>query len=385
MIKFGAEAFIENYRKYLNRNFALIINQSSIVYDFLPLLEAFLKLGLNVKKVFFPQHGYFQDKQDNMIESRSFKKNGIEFVSLYGEKFEPDDDELDEIDTVVYDLQDTGVRVYTFVYTLKKFLEKINKRGIEFFIFDRPNPLSGVKIEGNIVEREYESLVGVRPLIMIYGLTSGELGEFFIKNFKLDIPFKVFELEGWRRGMLYDETKRFWFSPSPNMPFYTTSYVYGATVLLEATNISEGRGTTRPFELFGAPFIDGDKLSKELNSLKLPGVKFVPFSFVPQFNKWKEQLCGGVFIKVLDFKEFMPYFTGIKILKKIRELYPEEFSWKSPPYEYVYDKEPIDVIAGSEIVRMYIEDKIDEESLREKFSNDEQNYYDRLSNVLRYI
>ncbi len=385
MLKFGAEKFIENEKQYRSRNYALLINQSSIIYDSLPLLSSMKKLNFNILRVFFPQHGYFQDKQDNMKESESFSKSGIEFVSLYGRKFYPDDSDLEGIDTFVYDLQDVGVRVYTFISTLYLLIKSLSGKGIELFVFDRPNPLSGVKIEGNTVEYDYRSFVGIYSIPMLYGLTPGELALFFKRELKANLEIKVFKLSNWKRDLPYEHTGRFWFPPSPNMPFWTTAYSYGAGVLFEGTNLSEGRGTTRPFELIGAPFIDAEKLSKHLNSMKLPGVKFLPYYFVPQFNKWKGEVCGGVFIKIIDYKEFMPYYTGILILKKIKELYPYEFKWKNPPYEYEYEKMPIDIIAGTDKVRRFVEGEIEEKEIKEIFKEGEENFFSKLDNIIFYF
>ncbi len=359
---FGAERFCEDhFNKHKKKNIALIANQSSIVFDRENIFSCLLKKRAKIKKVFFPQHGFFQDKQDNMIESDDFNFDGIKFISLYGKKFSPSEEDLNGIELILYDVQDVGAKIYTFVSTLFLFLKALNGKEIEFMILDRPNPL-GRKVEGNITEKNYISFVGIYPLPMLYGLTPAELAFFFITEERLDINFSIIKMENWN-GEDYEKSGRFWYPPSPNMPFYTTSYVYPGTVLLEGTNFSEGRGTTRPFEVIGAPFVNADELSEKLNNLKLRGVSFIPFSFTPTFNKWAGELCKGVFLRVKDLNLFDPYKTGIYILKVIRELYGDSLEWKLPPYEYEEKKLPIDIISGSSMIRKFVDGEINSDEL----------------------
>lgn len=366
---FGAEIFCEEvYQKYKEKNFAILLNQSSIVFDKETTLDCLLKKGLDIKKVFFPQHGFFQDKQDNMKESENIRINGIEYISLYGKKFYPTDEDLDGIDIFIYDLQDVGTRIYTFVSTLFLLMKALDGKDIKLIVLDRPNP-QGRKIEGNLVEENFKSFVGIYPLPMAYGMTPAELAFFFRDKEGLHIDYEIIKLENWK-GFTYEKTNRFWYPPSPNMPYYLTSYVYPGTVLLEGTNISEGRGTTRPFEIFGAPFIDGTLLANELNNLKISGVRFIPYYFTPTFNKWKGDLCGGVFIRVFDMKVFEAYKTGILILKKIREIYGNELKWSSPPYEYEREKMPIDIITGGSKVREFIDKDKGAKNLNKLLNND---------------
>ncbi len=351
---FGAEIFCEKHtNQYKALNIALLINQASIVFDRENILYCLLKKGMKIKKVFFPQHGFFQDKQDNMIESEDFEKDGIKFISLYGKKFAPSENDLEDIDLIIYDIQDVGARIYTFVSTLFLLLKALNNKETKLIILDRPNPL-GRKMEGNIVEKGFSSFVGIYPIPMLYGLTPAELALYFIKKEKLSIDFTPIKIKNWD-GSFFELTGRKWYPTSPNMPFYTTSYIYPGTVLLEGTNVSEGRGTTRPFEIIGAPFINSEEIANELNRLKLRGVNFIPYAFTPTFNKWSGELCGGVFIVVSAFEKSFPYKTGILILKIIKRLYPDKFKWKSPPYEYEREKLPIDIITGSDKVRKFVE------------------------------
>jgi uncharacterized protein YbbC (DUF1343 family) len=356
---FGAENFINNNLSILkNQNIALLSNQSSIVFDKFSIFEQLLKKGIKINKVFFPQHGFFLDKQDNMKESGNFLFNNIKFISLYGDKLSPLEEDINDIDIIIYDLQDTGTRIYTFISTLYLLLKKLNNKDIKLIILDRPNPLSGLLTEGNIVETDFLSFVGIYPLPMVYGLTPAELSQFFISKDKLNINLEIINMENWNRDMFFEETGRFWYPPSPNMPYSDTTIVYPTTVLLEGTNLSEGRGTTRPFEIIGAPFMESFKLSEELNSLNLDGVNFIPYSFTPVFNKFSEEYCGGVFININNKKIYKPYQTGIMILKKIKEIYGDNFKWTKPPYEYEYNKLPIDIITGTDKIRKFIDGEI---------------------------
>ncbi len=357
---FGAENYFNTGIKNLKgKKVALLSNQSSIVFDKYSTYEFLRKNNITLVKIFFPQHGFFQDKQDNMKESSDFIKDNINFISLYGNKLSPTDEDLEGIDVLIYDLQDTGTRIYTFVSTLYLLLKSLNGKNIKLMVLDRPNPISGGFTEGNIVERGYDSLVGIYPIPMVYGLTQGELALYFINKEKFDIDIEIIKMLNWKREMFFNDTGRFWYPPSPNMPFYTTTLVYPATVLLEGTNLSEGRGTTRPFEIIGAPFINSSELTDKLNSIGLEGIDFIPYSFTPTFNKYKDNYCEGVFLKINNVKTFKPYLTGIIILKKIRELYGDKLSWKKPPYEYEYKKLPIDIITGTNKIRNFIDSKND--------------------------
>jgi len=381
---FGAEIFCDNlFKNYLNRNIAILSNQSSIVFDKFSVVDCLKKKGLKIKKIFFPQHGFMQDKQDDMKESFDYKKDGINFISLYGERFTPSDEHLKDIDTIIYDLQDVGVRIYTFVSTLYLLLKSLQKKDIEVIILDRPNPLGGEKIEGNMVEEDYFSFVGIYSLPLIYSLTPGELAIYFKEKERFDIKLKIIKLKNWNRKKTYYRLGRFWYPPSPNMPFISTTLVYPATVLLEGTNVSEGRGTTRPFEIIGAPFIDSEKFSKVVNTKKINGVNFIPYDFEPTFGKWKNKPCGGVFLRVTNFKNFKPYLTGLKIIKTIRDLYENNFLWKLPPYEYEYKLKPIDIITGTNKIRKYINKSIDF-NITDFFNNSERNFRNDIDNILIY-
>ncbi len=310
-----------------------------------------------MKALFGPQHGYLGQTQDNMIEWQAFhdKNTGLPVHSLYGETRKPTPEMLSNIDTLVFDLQDIGTRVYTFIYTMALAMEAARESGKRFIVLDRPNPINGVQIEGNVLEPEFESFVGMFPIQMRHGMTIGELALMFNREFGIGCELEVVKMEGWRRSMWFDQTGLPWVMPSPNMPTLDTTVVYPGSVLFEGTNVSEGRGTTRPFEIIGAPFIDPLVLIEELRRDCLAGVVFRPVHFEPTFHKFAGRLCGGVQIHVTDRNLFKPVITGVAIISAIRRLYPNEFAWRQPPYEYVHDKLPFDVINGSSRLREQIE------------------------------
>jgi uncharacterized protein YbbC (DUF1343 family) len=303
--------------------------------------------------LFSPQHGYFASKQDNMIESDDLKhpKLGIPVFSLYGKTRIPTPHMMAQIDTLLVDIQDVGTRVYTFIYTLSYCMEAAKEAGKTIVILDRPNPVSGSQIEGNCLESEYQSFVGQYPLPMRHGLTIAEYARFINGNIHCDL--EIVPMKGWKRNLYYDETDLTWIAPSPNMPTVNTALVYPGQVIFEGTNISEGRGTTQPFEIMGAPFIENETLIDDIG--ELPGVYLRPVCFEPTFNKWQGILCHGFQIHVVDRKQYNSYVSSLKILQAIIRKYPHEFQWKSPPYEYEYEKMPIDLILGSQRLRKAIE------------------------------
>lgn len=307
--------------------------------------------------LFGPQHGIRGETQDNMVEWRSFrdKRTGLPAYSLYGEVRKPTDEMLADVDILVFDVQDVGTRVYTFVYTMALAMEAAREHGKRFVVLDRPNPINGLQAEGNTLEPEYRSFVGMFPIPMRHGLTIGELARLFNAEFGIGCELEVVAMEGWSRQMWHDDTELPWVLPSPNMPTLDTATVYPGAVMLEGTNISEGRGTNRPFEILGAPFIDSHILASELSGEELPGAIFRPLHFQPTFHKHAGELCGGLQIHVTDRVAFKPVITAVAVISAIRRLYPSQFEWKQPPYEYVYDRLPFDVINGTVRLREQIE------------------------------
>ncbi len=307
--------------------------------------------------LFGPQHGILGQTQDNMVEWEGFRdaSTGLPVYSLYGKTRKPLPATLDGIDVLVIDLQDAGSRYYTFIWTLELCMQACHEAGKAVIILDRPDPITGSMTEGPVLDPDFASFVGLRPLPVRHGMTIGEIGIYLCAEFYPGLDLRVIPIKGWKRKMWFDETGLPWALPSPNMPTLDTALVYPGMCLLEGTNISEGRGTTRPFEIFGAPFVHPDTLVKALNDFKLPGVVFRPLSFQPTFQKYANTLCGGAQIHVIDREKFRPFKTGVAVLKTIHNTYPRDFAWKQPPYEYEEIKLPIDILAGTDRVRKDIE------------------------------
>ncbi len=297
---------------------------------------------------FGPQHGFLGQTQDNMVEWNSYKypRLGIPVYSLYGEDREPTAAMLRDLDALVVDLQDVGSRYYTFIWTLYLCMRACERHDVGVVVLDRPNPISGAMTEGPVLDPNYKSFVGMHPIPVRHGKTIGELARQFQEEAFPKCRLSILPMKNWERAMWFDQTGLPWVMPSPNMSTLDTATVYPGMCLLEGTNISEGRGTTRPFEIFGAPFIDAEELCRELNDPRLPGVYFRENYFQPTFHKFAGELCGGAQLHVLDRNIFRPFETGVAIIRCIRKLYPEKFSWKPPPYEYETKKLPIEVLLG---------------------------------------
>lgn len=307
--------------------------------------------SLRLAALFGPQHGYLGQTQDNMIAWRSYEhpRLGIPVHSLYGEQREPTAAMLADLDVVLVDLQDVGARYYTFIWTLYLCMKACEAAGLHVVVLDRPNPINGITTEGPVLDSRYRSFVGLHPLPVRHGRTIGELAEQFRDEAFSKCKLTVLPMRGWQREMWFDQTGLPWVMPSPNMPALETALVYPGMCLLEATNISEGRGTTRPFEIFGAPFIEAERLVRELNALRLPGVHFRETYFQPTFHKFAGELCGGAQIHVSARDEFQPWRTAVEILRRLRRNYPNQFQWKQPPYEYEYRLLPIEVLLGGPV------------------------------------
>jgi uncharacterized protein YbbC (DUF1343 family) len=297
---------------------------------------------------FGPQHGFLGQTQDNMMEWESYQhpRLHIPVYSLYGEHREPTRETLEDLDVLLIDLQDVGTRYYTFIWTMYLCMRACEKAGIALVVLDRPNPINGVTTEGPLLDPNYKSFVGLHSIPVRHGKTTGELAQQFRVEAFSECRLSILPMKNWERAMWFDQTGLPWVMPSPNMPTLDTATVYPGMCLLEGTNISEGRGTTRPFEIFGAPFIDTELLCRELNDLNLPGVFFRENYFKPAFQKFAGQLCGGSQLHVTDRNVFRPFQTGVEIIRCIRKLYPDSFAWKQPPYEYEREKLPIQILLG---------------------------------------
>ncbi len=353
-MELGLEVFLKNAKKYKGQRIGLVCNQASVDKTLTHASELFLRAKTLETTCFFgPQHGIRGEKQDNMVESDDFidPLSGLPVFSLYGTSRIPTDTSLAALDTFVIDMQDVGTRIYTFMYTMANCMRAAKKSGKKVIVLDRPNPINAVLTEGNVLDPNFASFVGQYPICTRHGMTMGELALMFNEEFGIQCDLSIVQMKGYSRKTHWDELKRDWVVPSPNIPTPLSALVFPATVTFEGTNVSEGRGTTHPFEWIGAPYINPDALASEMQRMKLPGVFFRPIFFQPTYQKCKDTVCGGVQIHVIDRKKFRPFVAGVRLLAKIAELYPKDFAWKKPPYEYEYEKMPIDLIAGTSKLR----------------------------------
>jgi uncharacterized protein YbbC (DUF1343 family) len=304
-----------------------------------------------------PQHGVGGTEQDNMKETGHgvHKRLGIPIFSLYSETRKPTAAMLEPVDTVLVDIQDVGTRVYTFATTVLYLMQACAESGKSVVILDRPNPINGRDVEGNLLKPEFASFVGPFPIPMRHGMTLGELMRLYNEEYSIGCSLRVVAAANWNPNSYFEQTGLPWVLPSPNMPLVETAVVYPGQVILEGTNISEGRGTTRPFEIFGAPFIEPQCLLEAIEPNCFSGAVLRETDFRPAFNKWADSSCGGFQIHVTDRDEFKPYRATLALLSALVRLYPESFRWSSPPYEYVEDKPPVDVIVGDSKIREELE------------------------------
>jgi uncharacterized protein YbbC (DUF1343 family) len=307
-------------------------------------------------RLFAPEHGLWGAPQDHAhIASTRDARTGLPVVSLYGDRREPTPAMLAGLDALVIDLQDVGSRYYTFAWTMALAMRACARAGVRAVVLDRPNPLGGEILEGNVPDPRFASFVGLYPLPIRHGLTMGELAGYHNDEQGLGCDLTVVPMKGWRRSMLWEDTGLPWVAPSPNMPTPDTARVYPGGCLIEGTNLSEGRGTTRTFEWLGAPYLDADRYAEGLNALRLPGVHFRPARFTPTFHKWAGRLCGGVQVHVTDAARFQPFLAGLAEIAVARKQSPRGFRWKRPPYEFEHRKLPIDILCGTDAIRKAIE------------------------------
>src|SRR5882724_3569561 len=354
----GLEKLLQGDTSLRGARLGLVCNQASVDHNYQHVADLFhAEPAIDLRALFGPQHGIRGDVQDNMIETEHGidRKTGLPVHSLYSETREPTEAMLRDIDAMVFDMQDVGCRIYTFVYTLANCMRAAKEFGKRVVVCDRPNPISGSAVAGNVLEPEYASFVGQFPIPTRHGMTVAELARMFNGHFGIGCDLEVIPMDGWLRERWHDETDAPWVLPSPNMPTLNSATVFPGTVHFEGTQVSEGRGTTLPFELIGAPYIDPDAYADGLNELGLPGVFFRSCVFQPTFQKHAGVSCGGVQIHVIDRESFEPVIAGVAMVKLAHDMYPKEFRWKEPPYEYVFDKNPFDVISGTNGIREKIE------------------------------
>jgi uncharacterized protein YbbC (DUF1343 family) len=344
------------------------------------------RAGLALSCLFSPQHGFSAEKQDNMIESDHGidRATGLPLFSLYGESRRPSREMFDHLDVLLVDLVDVGTRVYTFIYTMAYCLEAAARWHKKVVVLDRPNPIGGLAVEGNVLDPAYRSFVGLFELPMRHAMTIGELALFFNREGDIGAELEIVKMENWQRSMYFDETGLPWVFPSPNMPTPQTALVYPGQVVWEGTSVSEGRGTTLPFELVGAPYWETERLSEVLTGYDLPGCLLRPVVFEPTSGKWAGQPCNGYQLHVTDRQQFLPYRTALSLLQAVMQLYRAEFAYKEPPYEYEFEKLPMDLILGDQRVREELENGMKPQNLEKRWQPGLQQFIEKRSRYLLY-
>jgi uncharacterized protein YbbC (DUF1343 family) len=350
------------------RRVGLLCHPASVAADLTHAVDRLIAAGIRPVRLFGPEHGVRGEAQDMIgVGEERDRRTGIPATSLYGDSFaslEPSPEALADIEVLLVDLQDVGSRYYTYIWTMALCMKAAATAGVSVVVLDRPNPLGGLEIEGGEVAPETESFVGLGSIPVRHGLTIGEMAQLVRAGLPwgaprfekpLDCDLTVVKMKGWRRADAFEATGLPWVLPSPNMPTVDTAFVYPGMCLIEGTNISEARGTTRPFEIFGAPFIDGDRLAERLAAYDLPGVRYRPLTFRPVFHKFGGQSCGGLQLHVFDRRTFKPYRTGVAILRELWALGGESFRWRTEKYEFVSDRPAIDLLTGGDAIRKGIE------------------------------
>jgi uncharacterized protein YbbC (DUF1343 family) len=347
------------------RRIGVVCNPSSVDHGLVHTADRIAaRSDMSLAAIFGPQHGFRSDVQENMIETAHARDETrrVPIYSLYSETREPTAEMLAGLEVLVIDLQDVGTRIYTYIYTMANCLIACRKHGVKAIVCDRPNPIGGRDVEGPMLVRGFESFVGQYPIPMRHGMTIGELARLFNEHFGIGADLEVVTMEGWQRDDFHDDTGVPWVMPSPNIPTLDSAIVYPGTVLFEGTSTSEGRGTTRPFELVGAPGVSAEDFSRALNARRLPGVHFRPALFEPTFHKHARRGCGGCQLHVVDRRAFRPVLTGVALVAAFREVDPG-FAWRPPPYEYEHEKLPFDILAGSSELREQIESGVAAETI----------------------
>jgi uncharacterized protein YbbC (DUF1343 family) len=352
-VRLGSERLLDS-GALRGRRVGVVSNPASVDHALVHVVDRLAERpDVRLAALFGPQHGFRSDLQENMIETDHAhdESRRLPVYSLYSETREPTADMLNGLDVLVIDLQDVGTRIYTYIYTMANCLIAARRHGVKVLVCDRPNPINGVAIEGPMLVPGFESFVGMYPIPMRHGMTIGELARLFNEHFGIGASLEVVAMEGWRRELFHDEAQAPWVMPSPNIPTLDSAIVYPGTVLFEGTSVSEGRGTTRPFELVGAPRVAAERFAAALNAQQLPGVVFRPAVFEPTFHKHAKQTCGGCQVHVVDRRSFRPVHTAVALLAGFRAADPAGFAWRPPPYEYEHHKMPIDILAGSSALR----------------------------------
>lgn len=357
-VRAGLDVLVSRLGSMLaGRRVGLLCHQASVTRDLTHAADAIRRLRrVRLTALFAPEHGLAGAAQDHAhIGAEYDRARRLRVWSLYGKRLEPTPDMLRDIDVMVVDLQDVGARYYTFAWTTVLTMRACARAGKPVIVLDRPNPLGGERLEGNWPDGRFPSFVGLHPLPIRHGMTIAELAAYHNETQEIGCDLTVVPMAGWRRAMLWEDTELPWVAPSPNMPTPDTARVYPGGCLLEGTNLSEGRGTTRPFEWVGAPYLDGARLAAALERRGLAGVRFRAAAFAPAFHKWARRTCGGVQVHVTDWDRFRSFAAYLALIVEARRQAPRAFRWKRPPYEFQWKILPIDLLCGTDAIRLAIE------------------------------
>ena len=349
-MKLGVEVFLEDgYKPFIGNRIGLVTNMTGVNQKLTPTIELFVDHpGINLTALYGPEHGIRGDaKEGEGVQSSIDPYTNLPVYSLYGDSRKPTKEMLESVDVIVFDLQDIGSRYFTYIYTMAYVMEACGEQGKQFVVLDRPNPISGDRIEGNLVEEDVRSFVGLLPIPNRHGMTVGELAQLFKYKFGYNCDLTVVPMEGWLRSMYFDDTPVLWVPPSPNTTNIDMNVLYPGTCLIEGTNLSEGRGTTRPFEWIGAPYVDGQRLAKVFNEKKIEGVIARPISFKPTYQKHMNVICSGIQLHIVDRRILNAWETGLLLIETIAEMYPKDFSFiENGQKKYFFD-----LLAGSKSIR----------------------------------
>jgi uncharacterized protein YbbC (DUF1343 family) len=385
-VRSGLEQLLARPALVRRLRLGLVANPTAVTADLVHAVPALHRArGVRLVSLFGPEHGIWAHAQDLVeVEDSRDPLTGLPVHSLYGKTRVPTASMLAGLDALVFDVQDVGARYYTFVYTMLHALEACAAHGKALIVLDRPNPLGGDVLDGNLLDPEYRSFVGLHPLVARHGMTMGELALMFRAELNLDVDLRVVRMRGWTRSMFFEDTGLPWIAPSPNMPLVDTAFVYPGACLVEGTNLSEGRGTTRPFELVGAPWLDPWALARDLARERLPGAVFRPVFFTPTFHKHAGRLCGGIQVHLRDRTRFPAFLTYLLLIHHARRQAPQRFAWRDPPYEYEYVKRPIDILTGTADVRRAMDEGLSPRRFLGRWRREQQAFRRRRAPYLLY-
>lgn len=389
MVITGLELIAESLPDSLKgKKVGVLCHAPSITTDFIHITELFFqRADCNLSAIFGPQHGLFGQTQDNMIEWQSFRhpKYDVPIYSLYGENRKPTAEMLYDIDALVIDLQDIGARLYTYIWTVKLCMEACSEKGIPVWILDRPNPVGKLPFDGPVLKEKYFTFVGGASIPLCHRMTIGEMALWIKEKYFPRCDLNIVWMRNYHRACLYDDTGLPWVLPSPNMPTINSAIVYPGTVLIEALNISEGRGTTVPFELFGAPFIDSEKLKRNLDDRRIEGCAFRVHSFIPTFHKFSGEFCNGLQIHITDINRFKPVGTALEIFDAIIETSGIDcLKFNQPPYEYEYKLMPFDILSGDSGMRLTLINRQSIRNERERWLSEIEEFRYSFSQISAY-